>query len=102
MDQDTLDKLATGEYSISPRSGRLRKRIRKKKKESFFSTARLKKMASNAVWILLILAFLVSLILVFPELNIVSDNKKVNQEKNRPFRRVINSALIKHLFIRLY
>ncbi|MBP6333910.1 MAG: hypothetical protein KA444_00455 [Bacteroidia bacterium] len=86
MDQDTLDKLATGEYSISPRSGRLRKRIRKKKKEPFFSASRLKKYASNAVWVLLIVAFLVSLVLVFPELNIVSDNKKVNQEKTKPFR----------------
>lgn len=83
MDQDTLDKLATGEYSISPRSGRIRKRIRKKKKSSFFSKSNLKKIGGKVVWILLIAAFLASLILVFPELNIVSDNKKINQDKTK-------------------
>ncbi|TAH43224.1 MAG: hypothetical protein EYC69_02835 [Bacteroidetes bacterium] len=84
MDQDTLDKLATGEYSISPRSGRLRKRIKKKKKESFFSSRNLKTLGTKIVWGLLILAFLVSLILVFPELNMVSTNKKNNQDKYSP------------------
>ena len=80
MDQETLDKLATGEYSISPRSGRIRKRVKKKKKGSFFSTSSLKKVAGRVVWVILILAFVVSLILVFPELNVVSVNKKANQE----------------------
>jgi preprotein translocase subunit SecG len=87
MDQDILDKLATGEYSISPRSGRLRKRIKKKKKQSFFSSSRLKKLGAKLMWVLVILGFLISLILVFPELNIVSDNKKTNQEKNKQMRK---------------
>lgn len=84
MDQDTLDKLATGEYSISPRSGRLRKKIRKKKKSSPLSSRNLKKLGGKIVWVLLIVAFLVSLILVFPELNMVSTNKKTNQDKYNP------------------
>ncbi len=84
MDQDTLDKLATGEYSISPRSGRLRKRIKTKKKSSVLSTRNLKKLGSKIVWVMLIVAFLVSLILVFPELNMVSNNKKTNQDKYNP------------------
>ncbi len=33
---------------------------------------------------MLIVAFLVSLILVFPELNMVSNNKKTNQDKYNP------------------
>jgi hypothetical protein len=86
MDQDMMDKLASGEYSISPRSGRLRKRIRKKKKASFFSRSRLKKIGGQIIWVLLIISFLVSLILVFPELNVVSDNKEMNQEKNKTYR----------------
>ncbi|HNQ61822.1 MAG TPA: hypothetical protein PKJ62_05490 [Bacteroidia bacterium] len=86
MDQDILDKLASGEYSISPRSGRLRKKIKKKKKKSFFSISNIKKLGRKLVWILLILGFIVSLVLVFPELNIVSDNKKINQDKNKNFR----------------
>mgnify|MGYP001363741178 CR=1 FL=1 len=88
MDQDILDKIATGEYSISPRSGRLRKRIKKKKKKSLLSVSSLKKIGGKLVWFLLILGFIVSLVLVFPELNIVSDNKKINQDKNQNFQPV--------------
>lgn len=85
MDERTLkEKLASGEYSISPNSGRLRKRVRiKKKKTPMFSKRRMKKYGQLALWALLILAFLTSLIIVFPELNIESSNKKANQEKFR-------------------
>jgi hypothetical protein len=76
MDQDTLDKLASGEYSISPRSGRLRKRIRVKEKKSFFQRTAVRSALSTLLWIILIAAFLVSLIYVIPELNIVSDKKQ--------------------------
>ncbi len=80
MDQDTLDKLASGEYSISPNSGRLRKRIRRKKEKSFFSKSNIKKFANSALWVILIASFLISLILVFPELNLVSDKKKIDNK----------------------
>lgn len=84
FDQETLDKLATGEYSISPRSGRLRKKIKlKKKKSAFFSKSRLKKQGIKALWVLLVLAFLASLIIVLPELDLNSGNKKINQEKTK-------------------
>lgn len=85
MDERTLqEKLASGEYSISPRSGRLRKRKRLNKKNgSLFSSRRMKKVGQVAFWVLLILAFLTSLIIVFPELNIESSNKKANQDKFR-------------------
>jgi len=47
------------------------------------SKRRMKKYGQMALWVFLILAFLVSLIIVFPELNIESSNKKANQEKFR-------------------
>ena len=82
MDQDTLDKLASGEYSISPNSGRLRKRIRRKKEKNFFSRMSVKNFVNSALWVILIAAFLISLILVFPELNLVSDKKKGYDKTN--------------------
>lgn len=80
MDQDTLDKLASGEYSISPNSGRLRKRVRRKKEKSFFSKSNIKNFINSALWVILIASFLISLILVFPELNLVSDKKKIDNK----------------------
>ena len=80
MDQDTLDKLASGEYSISPNSGRLRKRVRRKKEKSFFSKSNIKNIINSALWVILIASFLISLILVFPELNLVSDKKKIDNK----------------------
>lgn len=80
MDQDTLDKLASGEYSISPNSGRLRKRVRRKKEKLFFSRANIKRFINSALWVILIASFLISLILVFPELNLVSDKKKIDNK----------------------
>lgn len=80
MDQDTLDKLASGEYSISPNSGRLRKRVRRKKEKELFSRANIKRFINSALWVILIASFLISLILVFPELNLVSDKKKIDSK----------------------
>ncbi|MBK6446777.1 MAG: hypothetical protein IPG90_12095 [Bacteroidetes bacterium] len=81
MDQDTLDKLATGEYSISPRSGRLRKKVRLKKKSPFFSKNRMKKYGRMSLWVLLVVSVIISLVIVIPELNITSSNKQENIEK---------------------
>jgi hypothetical protein len=75
MDQDTLDKLASGEYSISPRSGRLRKRIRIKEKKSFWQRTAVRNAFSTTIWVILVAAFVISLFFVIPELNIVSDKK---------------------------
>ncbi len=80
MDQDTLDKLASGEYSISPNSGRLRKRVRRKREKKFFSRENVKRFINSALWVILIASFLISLILVFPELNLVSDKKKIDSK----------------------
>lgn len=55
-------------YSISPNSGRLRKKIRVKKKKEPFSKRKAKKYWRQALWIFLLLAFVASLLLIFPEL----------------------------------
>ncbi len=81
MDQDTLDKIASGEYSISPRSGRLRKRVKVKKKKPLLKRSSTKKKLTTLVWILLLLAFIVSVVLILPEINIEGGKKKDNLEK---------------------
>jgi preprotein translocase subunit SecG len=70
MDEKELqEKLASGEYSISPRSGRLRKRIRTKNKKSSLSKRKIKKNMTRLMWVLMILAFLFSLAVLLPQLN---------------------------------
>jgi hypothetical protein len=76
FDQDTLDKLASGEYSISPRSGRLRKRIKIREEKKFFQRSGVKRFINTSLWVILLAGFLMSLVLVFPELNLVSNKKK--------------------------
>ena len=79
MDQDTLDKLASGEYSISPRSGRLRRKVRVRKREDkFFKKRRVKRFLSTAIWVFLIGGFILSILYIIPELNLTSDKKKTN------------------------
>ncbi|HRH66245.1 MAG TPA: hypothetical protein PLU53_08110 [Bacteroidia bacterium] len=43
----------------------------------------MKKISRLALWVLLIVAFVVSLVIVVPELNITSVNKQDNIEKTR-------------------
>ena len=69
-DEELKRKLASGEYSISPRSGRLRKRVRIKEKRPPFSKRKLKKMTRKILWILLIIGFVLTLIIIGPELNV--------------------------------
>ena len=77
-DEELKRKLASGEYSISPRSGRLRKRIRVKEKKPPLSKRKLKKLTRKILWILLVVGFIIALIIVGPELNVnpkKTDNK---------------------------
>ena len=69
-DEELKRKLASGEYSISPRSGRLRKRVRVKGKNPPLSKRKLKKLTRKILWILLIIGFILTLIVVGPELNV--------------------------------
>jgi hypothetical protein len=66
---DETSKLPEG-YSVSPNSGRIRKRIKKKK---FFTRRKAKKYVEYFLWIILLGAFVYSLMIVIPELGIVSD-----------------------------
>lgn len=81
MDQDTLDKIASGEYSISPRSGRLRKRVKVKQRKPFFHRGSTKKKMTTLVWILLLVGFIISVVLILPEINFEGGKKKDNMEK---------------------
>lgn len=89
MDEKELaEKLASGEYTISPRSGRLRKRIRtekKKKKRPLYSKRKLDKFMIKVVWILMIIALVASVVILFPELNDRSLKNKPGQQL--PFKR---------------
>ncbi len=81
MDQDTLDKIASGEYSISSRTGRLRRKIKKKKRKPFFERSGVKKRITTMVWILLVIGFLVSVLLVIPEIDLDGGKKNDKMEK---------------------
>jgi len=69
-DEELKQKLASGEYSISPRSGRLRKRTRVRKKNSPLSKRKIKKLTRKILWILLLIGFILTMIIVVPEMNV--------------------------------
>jgi hypothetical protein len=89
MDEKELEeKLASGEYSISPRSGRLRKRIRKEKKKKhrpFYTKRKLDKVMVKVVWAVLIIGFLVSIFILLPEVTDPTNKNKPGQQL--PFKR---------------
>ena len=66
---EKLEKLLREGYTISPNSGRLRKRIGSRRKSGFFSKRKAKKYTRFALWALLIIAFIVSLVIILPELS---------------------------------
>lgn len=80
MDEKELaEKLASGEYSISPRSGRLRKKIRKektKKKRPLYSKRKVNKVFIKVVWALVILAFVASVVVLLPEITKTNTKNK--------------------------
>jgi hypothetical protein len=87
MDEKELaEKLASGEYSISPRSGRLRKRIRsekKKKKSAFYSKKKFDKLLVRIVWILVLIAFLACVFILLPEITETNQKKKNGYQQTR-------------------
>ncbi|HLG35182.1 MAG TPA: hypothetical protein VI757_09900 [Bacteroidia bacterium] len=52
------------EYSISPTSGRIKKKIRYRKKRSFFSRRRLKRYFEFGLLIMLVVILVVSILLI--------------------------------------
>ncbi len=88
-DKDLQEKLASGEYSLSPRSGRLRKRfkIRKKKKQPLYSKAKAKKILVKVLWIFLIIGFIATMFILVPEMsdmNYKSKSKDNGSSTRRP------------------
>lgn len=82
---EKLEQLLRDGYTISPNSGRLRKKISTKKKSSFFSKRKVKKYTRFALWALLIIAFLVSLVIILPEMS--EQNNPRNNTQQKQFRR---------------
>lgn len=70
------------EYSISPETGRLRKRVRKRRKR-FFSKRKMKMYVEYFLWIVILAAFVYSLIVVIPELGITNIKKNPNRDRSR-------------------
>jgi hypothetical protein len=81
---EKLEQLLREGYTISPNSGRLRKRISSSKKTSFYSKRKVKKYMRFVLWALLIIAFIASLVIILPEMT-VQNNPRGPQQK--PMRR---------------
>ena len=52
-----------------------------KKRKPFFQRGSTKKKMTTVVWILLLIGFIISVVLVLPELNFDAGKKKDNMEK---------------------
>lgn len=70
------------EYSISPESGRLRKRIRKKNKK-LLKNRRVKTFFEYVLWAIILAAFVYSLMVVIPELGITNTKKNPHRSRAR-------------------
>ena len=83
LSPERLEQLLREGYTISPNSGRLRKRIGTRKKSGFFSKRKVKKYTRFTLWALLILAFLVSLVIILPEMAVQNNPRKDFQKNMR-------------------
>ena len=79
---DKLERLLREGYTISPNSGRLRKKLGVRKKSGYFSKRKVRKYTRFALWALLIIAFLISLVIILPEMA-VQNNPRNDQRQMR-------------------
>lgn len=84
---EKLERLLREGYSISPNSGRLRKKYSTRKKSGFFSKRKTTKFMKVALWTLLIIAFLVSLVVILPEMAVQNPNMQRGPQQNQNQRR---------------
>ena len=77
---EKLEELLRKGFSVSAESGRLRKRIKNKKKKDPFSKRKLNKAVQKVGWIVLGILFLLSLIMLFPH---IGDKSKSQFNKVR-------------------
>jgi hypothetical protein len=80
---ETLEKLLKEGYSVSPRSGRLRKKIRIKRKKAPFSKKKLNKLIQKIGWIVLLIIFLVSLVMIVPHIGDNSRQEKLEKKSKK-------------------
>jgi len=66
--QEKLDELFKKGYSVSPHSGRLRKKIKKSKTKKPFSKNKLNTWLQKIGWVFLLILFLISIIMIVPQL----------------------------------
>jgi hypothetical protein len=83
LSPEKLEQLLREGYTVSPNSGRLRKKITTKKKTGFFSKRKVKKYSRIALWALLIIAFLVSLVIIVPEMSVQNNPRNPDYTKQR-------------------
>ena len=69
------------EYSISPSSGRIKKKIRYRKKRSFFSGKRMKKYLESLLLMLLVIVFILSVVMLMRPDNENKDRMKIIDKK---------------------
>jgi len=80
MSPEKLESLLRQGYTISPNSGRLRKKIGKKKRSGIFSKRKATKFTRFALWALLIIAFLISLVIILPEMAVQNNPNIQNKD----------------------
>jgi hypothetical protein len=73
---EKLEELLKKGYSISPNSGRLRKRIKQKKKPEKLSKKKLNKIVQKVGWFILLILFLISIVMMIPH---IGDNRAKNK-----------------------
>ncbi|MEO0310910.1 MAG: hypothetical protein RIQ89_567 [Bacteroidota bacterium] len=78
MDQEQLIKEG---YTVSPNSGRLRRKVKLKKQSTPFSKRKMDKLTKKALWVFLILAFIFSVVVILPELVSTSPIEKERQRQ---------------------
>ena len=84
---ERLEQLLREGYTISPNSGRLRKKIGRKKSSGILSKRKAKKYTKYALWALLILAFLASLVIILPEMSVQNNPNIPKSPSGVPLRR---------------
>jgi hypothetical protein len=84
IEPEKLAELLKKGYSVSPRSGRIRERFRKKeKKKEKFNNKKLNKTVQKVGWVILLLLFLASILLIVPNIgNKYDSNAKKTNRRN--------------------
>jgi len=84
LPEGTVQGLLDAGYSVSPKSGRIRRRFRRKEtKPKFYKRKKFKKNLYLTFWIIIIILFLVSLIIILKETDFQTAPKKKTGFNNK-------------------